>query len=147
MPGVTPRRLELRLIIAPVGSQVVSILDLVEHRLTVLWVSQLSVVVDEHVWRIGTADTCWITVRNGDGLLLKPGDGRVEVEEQVEISLKRRLKRDGTMAPEVDNLASEAAVVLRNRPDGHWMKLALKTSLTNCCKNTTSLTNYYTQSH
>ncbi len=54
---------------------------LVEHRLTVLLVNPLRVVVDEHVWRIGTADTCWITVRNGDGLLLKPGDGRVEVEE------------------------------------------------------------------
>ena len=144
--GVTPRRLELRLIIAPVGPQVVSILHLVEHRLTVLLVSQPRVVVDQHVRRIGPADTCRITVRNGDGLLLKPGNGIVEVDEQVEISLKRRLKRDGALAPEVDNLASEAAVVLRNRPDRHWMKLALKNSLTNCCENTTSLTNYCTES-
>jgi|SoiMetStandDraft_2_1073263.scaffolds.fasta_scaffold03631_4 hypothetical protein len=126
LAGVPPRRLELRLIIAPVGPQVVAILHLVEHRLTVLLVSQPNVVVDKHIWCIGPADPCGITVRNGDGLLLKLGHGSVKVEEHVEIALKCRLKRNSTLAPEVDHLASEATGVPRNNPDRHWMKPALK---------------------
>jgi hypothetical protein len=119
LAGVPPRRLELRLIIAPVGSQVVAILHLVEHWLTVLVVSQPNVVEDKYVRRIGPTDPCGITVRNGDGLLLKPGHGSVKVEEHIEIALKGRLKRNSTLSLEVDHLASEATGVPWNNSDRH----------------------------
>jgi hypothetical protein len=89
-------------------------------------VSQPNVVEDKYVRRIGPADPCGITVRNGDGLLLKPGHGSVKVEKHVEIALKGRLKRNSTLSLEVDHLASEATGVPRNNSDRHSRQLATK---------------------
>src|SRR5713101_4378526 len=110
----------------PVSAQVVSVLNLVEHRPVLPLVSQLRAVVDKHIWGIGTADSYGILVRNGDGLLLKVSDGGVKIEEYIEIALQGRLKRNGTMTPEVDDFTRKATRVLRNRSNRHRMKLVLK---------------------
>jgi hypothetical protein len=105
---------------------VVSVINLVEPGRGIPLVRQRRAVVDKHIGGIGTADSSGILVRNGDGLLLKVGHGGVKIEEYIEISLQCRLKRNGTMTPEVDDLTRKAARVLRNRSNRHRMKLVLK---------------------
>ena len=44
----------------------------------------------------------------------------------------------------IDELSGEVAVVPWDGPDRHRVKTAQRTSLNNCCKNITSLSNYCT---
>jgi hypothetical protein len=124
--GVAPRCLKLGAVILPMSAQVVSVLDLVKHRSVMALVNPLRTVVNQYIGRIGTVDAYGILVGNGDGLVLKGSDGGVKSEEYIEISLQRRLKRNGPMALEVDDLTRKATRVLRNLSNRHRVKLVLK---------------------
>jgi hypothetical protein len=103
------------------SAQVVSVLDLVEHRPVIPLATQIRDVVDKAIWGIGTVDPYWGLVGKGDRLFLKVSNGRVEVEEDREIALQCRFKGDGRMTTGVDNLTRKAVRVLRNRSSWHRM--------------------------
>jgi len=124
--GVAPRCLKLGAVILPMSAQVVSVLDLVKHRSVMALGNQLRTVVNQYIGRIGTVDAYGILVGKGDRLVLKGSDGGVKSEEYIEISLQRRLKRNGPMALEVDDLTRKATRVLRNLSNRHRVKLVLK---------------------